>query len=155
IAITGATYDSVAHQVVLSYNNINGAIAAGLTADRYTLFVRGDQIHDTDDGLPLASAKQLIVGNAGAQTVSVVDVPGDGTLQAQTNYQSGSQNPKPAAVVLADVTGDGVADLVAANSITNSIDIFQGLGNGTFTTSPSQSLALPSGASMPTALAVA
>jgi hypothetical protein len=134
---------------VLSYNN-----GAQLTADQYTLFVRGDQIHDTDgDNLALSQPKQLAVANGGALNVSLVTLPGDGSLQAITNYAASGATPKPSAVLLADLNRDRLAELIVANSGTNTVDVFQGLAADRFANSPTQTLVLPAGAN-PQALVV-
>src|SRR6266446_3429315 len=144
ISIDTATYDNIKHQVTLSYNS-----SANLPSGTYSLFVQGDKIHDTDDNLPLAHASQLIVANTGGGTtsgggsLSVVNVPGDNTLGAITNYFNASTAPKPNAVAFADVNGDGIADLIVVNSGTNTVDIFQGLANNRFAQSPTQRLTLP------------
>ncbi|HLJ97755.1 MAG TPA: DUF4214 domain-containing protein [Gemmataceae bacterium] len=149
ISIDSAAYDSLNHQVTLSYNG-----GAALTADQYTLFVRGDQIHDTDDNLPLAQTKQLVVANAGAANVSLVTIPGDSSVQSITNYPSNGGNPKPTAAMVAELHKTGLPDLIVANSGTNDVEIFRGLAAGIFETTPSTTLLLPDGAN-PQALIVA
>src|SRR5262249_4909224 len=107
----------------------------GLPADQYSLFVRGDQIHDTDDNLPLTQANQLIVGNPGLGSISVVNVPGDGTLQAATDFENSAglvPTNAPTEVALADVTQDGLPDLILLSAGNNTIQIFSGTGPGTF-----------------------
>jgi large repetitive protein len=42
----------------------------------------------------------------------------------------------PGAVTLADLTGNGILDLIVANSGSNNVFIYMGLGNGTFNTTP-------------------
>ncbi len=42
----------------------------------------------------------------------------------------------PGAVTLADLTGNGILDLIVANSGSNNVYIYMGLGNGTFNTTP-------------------
>jgi hypothetical protein len=138
VPIVLASYDTTAHRVTLTYN----AGPLGLPANTYSLFVRGDHIHDVDDGLPLAQPKQLIVANAGTQNVSLVNMPGNGTLQALTNYADGGAS-KPAAVALADINGDGIPDLVVANAGTDTVEVFNGQGPGVFAGSPSVVLGLP------------
>ncbi len=51
--------------------------------------------------------------------------PFTGSLRVQSNtgYQS---------VVVQDFNGDGTPDIVLANSVTKSLDILLGIGNGTF-----------------------
>src|SRR5439155_18078719 len=127
ISIDSAVYDSLNHQVTLSYNG-----GGTLTADQYTLFVRGDQIHDVDDNLPLAQSKRLVVANAGAANVSLVTIPGDANVQAVTNYASTGGNPKPTAAVVAELRRNALPDLIVANSGSNSLQIFRGVSAGVF-----------------------
>lgn len=54
---------------------------------------------------------------------------GDGTLGPQTEYEFGST---PEAAALADLNGDGNADLVFANGSAGNISILLGNGDGTF-----------------------
>src|SRR5262249_45733994 len=49
----------------------------------------------------------------------------------------------PASVALADINNDGIADLVVLSRGTNVVQIFEGLGGGTFSTSPVATLSLP------------
>jgi hypothetical protein len=157
IPIDSATYDSTRHQVFLGYN-----AGTPLTADRYTLFVRGNEIHDTDENLPMAQAQQFVVANGGTNTISTITLPGDNTLQAISNYSGGGAAPTPSAVAFADLAGRNIADLVVVNSgntgqgpaTAASVTIFQGLGGNRFTTTPSATLPLPGGAK-PLALVVA
>ncbi len=141
IPITGAAYDNVTNQVTLSYN-----AGTGLTADRYSLFVNGTALHDAVNNLPLANAAQIVVANQGIGSVSVVNVAPGGTLTAGSNYDASARNAQPLAVALADLTGDGISDLLMVNSATNTVDLFRGLANLRFSSTPYQSLRLPAGA---------
>ena len=84
------------------------------------------------DGKP-----DLIVVNANGlasktpSTVSVLLGNGNGTFQARQTF-SGGIDPGPVAV--ADVNGDGKADLVVPNEASRSVNVLLGNGNGTFQT---------------------
>ncbi len=54
---------------------------------------------------------------------------GDGTFRPYVTYAVGST---PAAVAIGDVNGDGIPDILAANSGGNTISILLGKGDGTF-----------------------
>src|SRR5881394_4049564 len=56
IPINSVSYNSATFTVTLSYNG-----GKALPVDVYTLFVKGDHIFDTDDGLPVAQPGQLAV----------------------------------------------------------------------------------------------
>jgi hypothetical protein len=106
----------------LTYNGANP-----LVAGTYTLLVHGDQIHDTADNLPLALPGQLVVANAGANTISQVNVPGDGTLvdSADTPVTPGTF---PIATATGDLNGDGIPDVVVADRNSNTVSIFLSTG---------------------------
>jgi hypothetical protein len=74
----------------------------------------------------------------------------DGSLQPGVNYVSGSDNQSLQYVTVADFNKDGKLDIAAADSNNSAVQIFSGVGDGTFTVGAS----LPSGASedRPTAI---
>jgi hypothetical protein len=107
---------------------------------------------DVDAGLrsPLFSVPATYAVGAGANDVAVADFNrdgrddlavtthaslwvllgnGDGTFQPATDHQAGS---RPVAVAVADLSGDGSVDLVAANSAGRSVSVLLGRGDGTF-----------------------
>ena len=65
-----------------------------------------------------AEALRILLGN------------GDGTFSVGSNIDSSS--PTGISVTVADVTGDGLQDLVTANSGANALRVFLGNGDGTF-----------------------
>jgi hypothetical protein len=62
--------------------------------------------------------------------VTVLLGKGDGTFVAAKSLQTGSI---PYTASIADINGDGIADLVTANAGGNNFDVFLGVGDGTFT----------------------
>ena len=54
---------------------------------------------------------------------------GNGTFQAQQSYATGGH---PRQVVVDDLNGDGIPDLIVANAADNTLSVFLGNGNGTF-----------------------
>jgi hypothetical protein len=62
-------------------------------------------------------------------TVSVLLGHGDGTFAAPVVYQVGLD---PAAVIVGDFRGDGIRDIVVANSFGSSVSVLRGNGDGTF-----------------------
>src|ERR1043166_9365852 len=155
IPINSATLNGSSTIVTLTYNGGNP-----LFAGTYTLLVHGDKLLDVDDGLPIAQPGQVFVANAGQNNLSVVNLTGDGTLGALSNYPLpaiGATQPAPVAVAHADLDGDGLPDLIVANSATNELAIYRGraLANGLgFDLNPDLRLALPAGAS-PDSVAIA
>jgi hypothetical protein len=68
-----------------------------------------------------------IVDYVGAMIVLLGN--GDGTFRQGTTYPTG---PLPSAVVLADVNGDGILDIVLSDQVTDDTWVFLGNGDGTF-----------------------
>ncbi len=81
----------------------------------------------TDNGIP-----DIITANHHNGTVSVLLGNGDGTFKPAKTYVAGGSTGKAGAVVVADLTGDGISDIVVANSGSNSVSILRGNGDGTF-----------------------
>src|SRR5262249_42072387 len=67
--------------------------------------------------------------NAEANTISVLLGNGDGSLQAQVTYATGSF---PSSVAIGDLNGDGKPDLVVGNQVAGTISVLLGNGDGTF-----------------------
>jgi hypothetical protein len=164
LVVNSATYNNNGgvgpFVVTLGYNN-----NAPLSADTYTLLVRGDQLHDAVSGLPMAQAGQLVVANTTTGNVSVVgvNIPNDSQLEAASNFSAGTGGfGQPTAVALVDdgtlrgVGFSGISDLVVTNSFGFGgpvVNIFQGRAGGGFGATPALTLNLPAGA-QPTGLVV-
>jgi len=83
----------------------------------------------TGDGIP-----DLIFSNYAADTIWVLLGNGNGTFQAPSIYPT-NQGPGfagPAGVTVADLTGDGIPDLIYADYVTGNVAVRLGNGNGTF-----------------------
>src|SRR5208282_3578238 len=90
----------------------------------------GDVNGDGNPDLAVATS----CGGACDGTVAVLLGNGDGTFQPAVLYDTGVYLA-PAAVAIADVNGDGIPDLVAADFYgvpTGNISVLQGNGDGTF-----------------------
>jgi len=118
--------------------NGNGTFQGEIAFDSGGLIAFSLAIGDLNgDGIPDA-----VIGNQCAQpqcTSSTVGVSigiGDGHFQAAKTYDSGGIYPD--GVAIADLNGDGIADLVVANSSTSTttnegdVGVLIGIGNGTF-----------------------
>jgi hypothetical protein len=71
----------------------------------------------------------LLVANAGSNSVSVLLGNGNGTFAAAQNFATGTS---PEAVAVADLNGDGKPDLIVANDGSSSVSVLLGNANGTF-----------------------
>ncbi len=65
-----------------------------------------------------------------APVIQVVSVPAEASLNPLV--AQGAQGDYPNAVALADLNGDGIQDLVIANLASDSVSVFLGQGDGTF-----------------------
>src|SRR6202034_872683 len=79
----------------------------------------------------------LVLGNAGSNSVGVLLGNGDGTFEAPVTYGSGGI--EPLAVALGDVNGDGIPDLIVTNAFAtgsqggdSEVSVMLGNGDGTF-----------------------
>ncbi len=83
----------------------------------------------TGDGIP-----DLVVDNYAADTIWVLLGKGNGTFQAPLIYPAG-QGPGfagPSPVTVADLTGDGIPDLIYPDYAAGNVAVRLGNGNGTF-----------------------
>jgi hypothetical protein len=79
----------------------------------------------------------LVLGNAGSNSVGMLLGNGDGTFEAPVTYGSGGI--EPLAVALGDVNGDGIPDLIVTNAFAtgsqggdSEVSVMLGNGDGTF-----------------------
>ena len=79
------------------------------------------------------SKPDLLLVNAGTNTVGVLLGNGNGTFQAMVAYSTGSGS-SPFGLAVADVNADGKPDLLTANNGTNTVGVLLGKGDGTFQT---------------------
>src|SRR5437868_3193843 len=64
VGVDSVSLDATGKVATLSYNGGNP-----LVLDTYTLLVRGDQLKDVDDNLPVARPGQFVVANGGRNNV--------------------------------------------------------------------------------------
>ncbi len=95
----------------------------------------------------------LAVSNAGSGNVSVLLGRGDGTLAPARNDSISQGAPGlpgtsngTFSLEAADLTGNGILDLVTANSASNDVSVLMGNGDGTFQPARTYPIAAPAGA---------
>jgi hypothetical protein len=77
----------------------------------------------------------LVVANEGSDSVSVLLGNGDGTFQNQQTFTTNQPlyaSEEPTSVAVADINGDGKADLIVADHGNNTVSVLPGNGDGTF-----------------------
>ena len=94
----------------------------------------------TSDSLPRSIAfgdfnqdnkLDIVVANSGTDNIDIFFEDDNGTFVNQTTYSTGSGS-HPYSVAVSDFNNDNFLDIVVANYGTNSILLFLGKGNGTF-----------------------
>jgi hypothetical protein len=148
VNIGAVTYNAGTFTTTILASNLTvngGALPAGV----YSLFLRGDQIVDVDENLPLARPGELVVANAGRNSLSTVALNGTGLGAVSTISLpiEGTNNYLPSGVATGDLNADGITDLVVTSSGQNTLNVHLGNGNG-FSTSPDLTIGLsasPSG----------
>jgi hypothetical protein len=146
VTIDSATLDATKTTVTLGYNG-----GAPLVTDHFTLFVRGNNLRDADDGRALSGPGQLLVADGSTNSISSVNLLGNGSVGATSGIPLQDifgLGPAPAAVTLADVEGTGIPDLIVGDNPSFGIYIYRGHSaaqGGGFSTSPDLILNLPPG----------
>jgi type II secretory pathway component GspD/PulD (secretin) len=90
---------------------------------------------------PTAQPDDVVLVNNTSNTISILLGNGDGTFAEAPNSPI-AVGKGPTAVVVADFNNDGFLDLAVANSVDNTISLFRGNGDGTFTQFPASPFAL-------------
>jgi hypothetical protein len=73
----------------------------------------------------------IVVANSGTDNLGILLGLGNGTFRTQMIYSLGIDS-HPQYVITGDINKDGQIDIVAANSMNDSISVIMGYGNGTF-----------------------
>jgi len=105
------------------------------------------------DATHITQPADLVIANASSNTVSVLLGNGDGTF-AEAPGSPFAVGAQPRAVAVADFNGDGMLDFAVANTGDNTISVFQGNGDGTFTQFANSPFHLAAGEQGPIAMVV-
>ncbi|CAM2707178.1 unnamed protein product [Rotaria socialis] len=95
-----------------------------LNASRPVFIVAGDFNHD--------NLVDIIVASNGTYCIDIFLGNGDGTLRYYRAYSTGYDS-SPVAMAVGDFNQDNSLDIAVANSGTDNVGIFLGIGDGTFT----------------------
>lgn len=125
----------------------------GTFAAQATLPVGTDPVWIATGDLNNDTHPDLAIANKGSNTVSILLGNGDGTFTVGTSVVTGNSPVSVVAANFHDAVPGSSPDLAVANQADNTISIFQGNGDGTFSASPTV-LQLPVGFK-PAALAAA
>jgi len=82
-----------------------------------------------DGNLDIAASGKYSVGFSVESKLSVLIADGSGGFDPRVLYTTGIE---PSSVQAADVTGDGILDLVTANRVGGNVSMFTGAGDGAF-----------------------
>ena len=121
------TANNVSSSVSVLLGNGNGTFQAQQTfaTDLYpTSVVLGDV---NGDGKP---DLMVVSDGTSSHAVGVLLGNGNGTFQSEQTIATGANSPR--SVTLADLTGDGILDLIVPDSGSNTFNGLLGNGNGTF-----------------------
>jgi hypothetical protein len=159
IGITGANLNyqfnpgpGTSQVTISGYNNGNT-----LLQGTYSLFVKGDQLHDGVTGTTtLAEPGQLLAADLQHHTVSTINnfgqSPANTTLYSAPQSYSMPTFETAAAVTLGDFNGDGVLDVAVADKKNDKVYVYlaqtdaNGNATGAFSATPNVTLTLPAGA---------
>jgi flagellin-like hook-associated protein FlgL len=110
---------------------VGGAIGTGRFAARSTVATGGSPQSVTLGDLNGDGVLDMVTadGAFGANTASIMLGNGDGTFKARTTVQTGAN---PRSVTLGDLNGDGVLDMITADTGGSTASIMLGNGDGTF-----------------------
>ena len=134
-----STGDGIPDLIVANYNDDTVSVLLGKGDGTFLpqeVFPVGEKPYSlavadlNGDGKP-----DIIVANSASDTVSVLLNLGGGkdyvNFAPQTTFATGRQ---PFSVAVADLTGDGIPDIVTANAFDNTVSVLLGNGDGTFQT---------------------
>jgi hypothetical protein len=125
--IAVANFGSHTIGIFLGYGNISFANQLSYSTDSYSSpysIAVGDFNNDT--------RLDIVVTNYDSDKVGVFLGYGNGSFTNQTTFSTGFDSD-PYSVAVDDFNGDTISDIVVTNHATNTLGVFLGYGNGTFT----------------------
>jgi hypothetical protein len=145
VPINSVVYNPGTFTATVNYNGGNT-----LLSGTYTLFVKGDHIHDAANVFTISPPGQLVTADLKHGTVSTLDAfnspTGNGNLYGAPQSYPLLTSQSAVAVTVADFNRDGLNDIAVADQKNDKVYVFLGQSNGGFDTIPDATLNLPTGA---------
>lgn len=127
-------------QFAVTFSELVSGVDAGAFSLATTGGITGASISNVTPGVDAAHYLVSVSSGSGGGTIGlnitggkIQDLAGNGfgggTFTAANSFATGTS---PFDVVMADVNGDGVADIVTANRTENDVSVLLGTGNGSF-----------------------
>jgi hypothetical protein len=145
VKINSVAYNPGTFTATVNYNFGNT-----LLSGTYTLFVKGDHIHDAGNAFTISPPGQLVSADLKHGTVSTLNAfnapTGNGNLYGAPQSYPLLTSESAVAVTVADFNNDGLNDIAVADQKNDKVYVFLGKSNGGFDTVPDATLNLPTGA---------
>jgi len=147
VVVADLTGDGIPDLVVANYNDDTVSVLLGRGDGTFLpqeVFPVGEKPYSltvadvNGDGKP-----DIIVANSASDTVSVLlNLGGTNNHVNFAPWMTFPTGKQPFSVAIADINGDGIADIITANAASNTVSVLMGNGNGTFR--PAQTYAVGS-----------
>ncbi|CAF0834378.1 unnamed protein product [Rotaria sp. Silwood1] len=131
--------------IFLSYSNgtFSSPLKYSIASESQPIFVASGDFNNDNQ-------MDIVIANNGTDSVAILLGFGNGSFANQTIYSTGIES-QPQSIAIGDLNNDENMDIIVANSGSDNVGIFLGIGNGTFR---NQITFYTGNRSMPTCVAV-